>query len=51
MAVYRPEIPPHVAEIIRHLPPVMKREIKQALRFLSANPFAGTPLIGELTGL
>jgi len=51
MAVYRPEIPPHGAEIIRHLPPVMKRDIKQALRSLSADPFAGTPLIGELTGL
>ena len=51
MAVYRPDIPPHVAEIIRHLPPVMKRDIKQALRSLSADPFAGTPLIGELTGL
>ena len=26
MAVYRPDIPPHVAEIIRHLPPDLKRE-------------------------
>mgnify|MGYP001449007521 CR=1 FL=1 len=51
MAVYRPDIPPHIAEIVRHLTPAMKRDIKQALRCLSANPFAGTPLIGELTGL
>lgn len=51
MAVYRPDIPSHVAEIVRHLPPELKRGIKQALRSLSADPFAGTPLIGELSGL
>jgi mRNA interferase RelE/StbE len=51
VAIYRPDIPPHVAKVIRHLPPELKRGIKQALRSLSADPFAGTPLIGELTGL
>ena len=51
MAIYRPDIPPHVAEIVRRLPPELKRGIKQALRSLSADPFAGGPLIGELTGL
>jgi len=51
MAVYRPDIPPHVAEIVRHSPPELKRAIKQALRSLSADPFAGRPLIGRLTGL
>jgi mRNA interferase RelE/StbE len=51
MAVYRLDIPPHIAEIVRHLPPELKRAIKQALRSLSADPFAGTPLIAELTGL
>ena len=51
MAVYRPDIPPHVAGVIRHLPPELKRGIKQALRVSSADPFAGTPLVGELTGL
>ena len=51
MAVYRPVIPPHVAEIVRHLPPELKRGIKQALRSLSTDPFAGVPLIGELNGL
>ena len=51
MAVYRPDIPPHVAEIVRHLPPEVKRSIKQALRFLSSDPFAGVPLIRELSGL
>ena len=51
MAVYRPDIPPHIAEVIRHLPPELKRGIKQALETLSADPFAGTPLVGELAGL
>ena len=51
MAVYRPDIPTHVAEIIRHLPPDVKRSIKQALRALSAHPFTGAPLVRELSGL
>jgi mRNA interferase RelE/StbE len=51
MAVYRPDIPPHIAEIVRHLSPELKRGVRQALRSLSADPFAGVPLIGELTGL
>ena len=51
MAIYRPDIPPQVAEIIRHLPPDIKRSVKQALRSLSADPFSGTPLIRELSGL
>ena len=51
MAVYRPDIPPHVAEIVRHLPPDLKRSIQQALRSLSADPFAGAPLMRELSGL
>jgi mRNA interferase RelE/StbE len=51
MAGYRPDIPSHIVQIIRHLPPELKRDIKQALRSLSADPFCGTPLIGELSGL
>ena len=51
MAGYRPDIPPHVAEFIRHLPPDLKRSIKQALRALSADPFRGAPLLRELSGL
>jgi mRNA interferase RelE/StbE len=51
MAVYRPDIPPHVTEIIRHLPPELKQRIKRAIRSLSTNPFAGAPLTGELSGL
>jgi mRNA interferase RelE/StbE len=51
VAVYRLDIPPHIAEVIRHLSPELKRGIKQALRSLSVDPFAGTPLVGELAGL
>ena len=36
MADHRPDIPPHVAEIV---PPELKRGIKEALRSLSADPF------------
>jgi len=51
MAAYRPDIPPHVTEIIRPLPPDVKRSIKQALNSLSADPFSGAPLLRELSGL
>ena len=51
MAAYRPDIPPHVAEGVRHLPPDVKRSVKQALRSLSAAPFSGAPLMRELSGL
>jgi mRNA interferase RelE/StbE len=51
VVAYRLDIPPHIAEIVRHLPPELKRGVKQALRSLSVDPFAGTLLIGELTGL
>jgi len=51
MAAYRPDIPPHVAEIIRQLPPDVKRSVKQALRSLSTDPFSGAPLMRELSGL
>ena len=51
MAVYRPDIPPHVVEIVRHLPPDVKRNVQQALRSLSAEPFCSAPLMRELSEL
>lgn len=51
MAGYRPEIPPRVAEVIRHLPPEVKRGIKAALRALSGGSASGEPLQRELEGL
>lgn len=46
-----PDIPPHVAEVIRRLPPDVKRSVKQAIRALAQNPQIGAPLIGDLAGL
>lgn len=51
MRAYHPDIRPHVAEIIRHLPPDLKPSIKAAIRTLSRDPFCGDPLQRELTGL
>ncbi len=51
MAVFRPDIPPHVADTLRHSPPDLKRSIKGALRSLSADPFSVAPLLRELSGL
>ena len=51
MAAYRPDIPPHAAEVIRHLPPDVKRSVKQALKSLSADPLCSAPLLRELSGL
>jgi mRNA interferase RelE/StbE len=51
MAGYRPDIAPHVAEVIRHLPPEVKRGIKAAIRALSDASASGEPLQRELDGL
>ena len=51
MAVYRPDIAPHVAEIVRFLPPDVKRSVKQGIRSLSADPFSGAPLMRKSSGL
>ena len=51
MPAYRLDIPPHVAEIIRHLPPELKRPIKSSLEALSRNRALGEPLMRELEGL
>jgi mRNA interferase RelE/StbE len=37
-------------EVLAHLPPAIKQEIKEGLRFLSGNPYAGEPLQRELKG-
>lgn len=51
MPAYRLDIPPHVAEIIRHLPPDLKRTIKGAVQALGRDPALGEPLMRELEGL
>lgn len=51
MAGYRPDIPPHVADVIRNLPPEVKRGVKAAIRALANEPGGGEPLQRELAGL
>jgi mRNA interferase RelE/StbE len=51
MAGYRPDIPPHVAEVLQHLPPDVKRGVKAAIRALSDDPTGGESLQGQLEGL
>ncbi|RMH04780.1 MAG: type II toxin-antitoxin system RelE/ParE family toxin [Nitrospirae bacterium] len=50
MKRFRLDIPPHVADVVRHIPPDLKRSIKSALRLLSGAPEQGTPLVNELNG-
>lgn len=51
MNPFRPDIPPHVAEVIRALHPDLKRSIKAAVRGIATNPECGEPLMRELDGL
>jgi mRNA interferase RelE/StbE len=48
---WRIDLPPHVAEVIRHLPPEVKRGVKAALRAIADEPATGQPLRGDLEGL
>ncbi len=48
MAPFELDIPPHVAEVLRHLPPEIKQPVKAALRAISANPEIGAPLERDL---
>jgi mRNA interferase RelE/StbE len=48
---FRPDIPPHVAEVIRSLHPDLKRSIKAAVRGIATEPECGEPLMRELDGL
>ena len=51
MTSFRPDIPPHVAEVIRSLHPDLKRSIKAAVRGIATDPECGEPLLRELDGL
>lgn len=51
MTILDIDIPQHVAEILRGLPPDIKKSVKEALRALVKNPNLGEPLRGELMGL
>ena len=51
MAPFALDIPPHVATVLRHLSPDIKRPVKAALRALVVDPSLGAPLQRELDGL
>ncbi len=51
MISFRPDIPPHVAEVTHSLHPDLKQLIKSAIRAITANPECGEPLKRELDGL
>ena len=50
MQDYRAEIRSPAADAIRHLPPGVKRAVREAIAKLSQDPAAGEPLHGELQG-
>ena len=51
MKPFRPDIPPHVAEVIRSLHPDLKRSIKAAVCAIASDPECGEPLLRKLDGL
>ena len=51
MNPFRPDIPPHVAEVIRSLHLDLKRSIKAAVRGIATDPKCGELLKRELSGL
>lgn len=48
---YSLEIPSPLADFLRHLPPDIKKPIKEALKALKEDPHLGEPLTGKLKGL
>ena len=48
--MYRPAIPPQVAERIRDLPPDLKRRVREAIRAICLEPGCGEPLKRDLQG-
>ena len=50
MPVYRTDIRSAVADAIRSLPPAVKRSVKEAIRRIAMDPWAGDPLHRELDG-
>ncbi len=48
---YRVELTALAREASVHLSPAIKRQVKEAIRFLSQNPRGGEPLRRELEGL
>ena len=51
MNPFRPDIPRHVAEVIRSLHPDLIRSIQAAVRAIATDPECGVSLLRELDGL
>jgi len=51
VTAYRLRISREVSQIVRHLPPELKRKIKAAVRSIAADPHAANPLRDDLEGL
>lgn len=51
MNPFRPDIPLHVAEVIRSLHPDLKRSIKASVRGIATDQEYGKPLMHKLDGL
>jgi mRNA interferase RelE/StbE len=47
--LFRLDIPPRIAEIIRSLSPDVKRSVRAAIDEIAFNPECGEPLRGELS--
>jgi len=50
VTLYRAAVHSAAAEVMRALPPEVKRAVKAAIRKISAEPGSGEPLRGELEG-
>ncbi len=48
--IYHPRFTVAARESILHLPPEIKKNVREALRFLCRDPLAGEPLKRELEG-
>lgn len=51
MGPFQLDVPPHVADVLRHLSPDIKRPVKAALRAICQDPTIGEPLERDLKGL
>lgn len=50
MPTWRLDVPPTAADVVRRLPPEVKRAVKAALRAVAADPALGEALRGDLEG-
>ncbi len=51
MKRYRVEMARAVRDLVRHLPPELKRKVKEVLKSIAADPHRAKELRDELTGL